>query len=274
MPHSARLPHENAPALVVLRPLTKARRMWEAGLPLTTRGVASAFPASQEPGKVLPHILLSMSLPAIRAAGGVRILAGYDVRESVRPRRLRVGRGALHPAFFCTLNYTRFTMNNTPFPTVNGPELTTATSTAACRRAFRRRSALRLPEDRTELPTMPEACAGLPEADRPEAGLATSLHADAVAARDALQRAAAGLTVYRQALAGLRQVADALLMEVCGPRDYAPPSLRPFLGDLLAANFHDLELGLRDAHDKASGQAALLCRLASELEKAGEVRHA
>lgn len=163
-------------------------------------------------------------------------------------------------------------MNNTP-STVNGPELTTATCTAAaCRRAFRRRSALRLPEDRTEQPPMPEDFASLPEADRPEA--APTLHDQAVAARDALQRAAAGLTVYRQALAGLRQVADALLMEVCGPRDYAPPSVRPFLADTLAAKFHDLGQKLTDAHDAALGQAALLSRLARELQEAGEVRHA
>lgn len=164
-------------------------------------------------------------------------------------------------------------MNNTHSPAAHGPELTPNTAAAtACRRAFRRRSALRLPEDRTEQPTMPEDFAARPEAGQPTAAPAPSLYAQAVAARDALQRAAAGLTVYRQALAGLRQVADALLMEVCGPRDYAPPSVRPFLAATLDAQFHDLEQGLRDTNDAAFGQAALLCRLARELEE--EVLHA
>lgn len=167
-------------------------------------------------------------------------------------------------------------MNNTHSPsTVNGPELTTATSTtAACRRAFRRKSALRLPEDRTELPTMPEDFASLPEADLPEAAPAPTLHDQAVAARDGLRKAASAIHTYRQALADVRQVADALLVEVCGPRDYAPPSVRPFLADTLAAKFHDLERELLNAHDAALGQATLLCRLARELQEAGEVRHA
>lgn len=273
MLHSARLTHETSPALVLLRPLTNARRMWEAGLPLTTRGVASAFSASPELEEVLPHILLSTSLPAFRAAGGVRILAGYDVRESVRPRRLRVGRGASCPAFFCALNYTRYPMTNTPSPVAYGPELTTATA-AACRRAFRRRSALRLPEDRTELPSMPEDCAALPEADQPTAAPAPTLHAQAVAARDGLRKAASAIHTYRQALADVRQVADALLPRICSDGGYASPIARPFIGDVLAAKFHDLEQQLTNAHDAALGQATLLCRLARELETAGEVRHA
>lgn len=161
-------------------------------------------------------------------------------------------------------------MTNTPSPAVNGPELTPATSTAAaCRRAFRRKSALRLPEDREEQPLMPEDCDSLPEA-----APAPTLYDQAVAARDALQRAASGLTAYRQALSDVRQVADSLLVAVCGPRDYAPPSVRPFIAGALGDKFHDLEQGLLDSHDEALGQAALLCRLARELEKAGEVRHA
>lgn len=265
MPYSSRLPHENAPALVMLRPLTKARLLGHAGLPLTLRGVASAFPAFQESGKVLPHILSSTSLPTIRVAGDVHILAGYDVRESVRPRRLRKGRGTSCPAFFVALNFARYPMTNNTPSTVNGPELTTATSTAAaCRRAFRRKSALRLPEDRTELPSLPEDFATMPEADRPEA--APTLHDQAVAARDALQRAAAGLTAYRQA------VADALLPRICGPEGNASANVRPFIADVLEAKFYDLGQQLTNAHDAALGQAALLCRLARELEK--EVRHA
>lgn len=272
---SARLPLENSPALVRLHRLTHARRMWEAGLPLTTRGVASAFSASQGPGKVLPHILLSTSLPAIRAAGGVRILAGYDVRESVRPRRLRVGRGASCPAFFCALNYTRNPMNNTHSTSTHGPELTPATSTAAaCRRAFRRRSALRLPEDREELPLMPEDCDSLPEVDQPAAAPAPSLYADALAALDGLRKAASAIHTYRQALSDVRQVGDALLPRLCSDEGYASPLARPFIGDVLDASLNDAERKLTDAHDTASAQAALLCRLARELEKAGEVRHA
>ncbi|HJA78200.1 MAG TPA: hypothetical protein H9784_01325 [Candidatus Desulfovibrio intestinavium] len=166
-------------------------------------------------------------------------------------------------------------MNNTHSPAAHGPELTTATSTtAACRRAFRRKSALRLPEDRTELPTMPEDFAALPEADQPTAPPAPTLHAQAVAALDGLRKAASAIHTYRQALADVRQLADALLVEVCGPRDYAPPSVRPFLADTLAAQFHDFGQKLTDAHDAALGQAALLCRLARELQEAGEVRHA
>ena len=155
-------------------------------------------------------------------------------------------------------------MNNTHSPsTVNGPELTTATSTAAaCRRAFRRRSALRLPED----------CASLPEADRPEA--APTLHDQAVAALDGLRNAASAIHTYRQALVEVREVADALLVEVCGPEGYASPIARPFIGDVLAAKFYDLERELLNAHDAALGQATLLCRLARELQETGEVRHA
>ena len=160
--------------------------------------------------------------------------------------------------------------NNTP-STVNGPELTTATSTAAaCRRAFRRKSALRLPEDRTELPPMPEDCASLPEADRSEA--APTLHDQAVAALDGLRKAAAGLTAYRQALADVRQVADALLPRICGPEGYASPSTKPFLWEALGASLYDVEKALTDANDKALGQASAFVRLARELEK--EVRHA
>lgn len=89
--------------------LTHAPRLRHSGFPQTTRGVASAFPASQEPEQVLPYIslLLSKLLPCIRMAGCLRILAGCNVRMSVRLRRLRVGRGALYPAFFIIPNYTR-----------------------------------------------------------------------------------------------------------------------------------------------------------------------
>lgn len=110
MPHSAVLTRENNPALVLLRRLTHGRRMWEASLPLTLRGVASAFPTSQELGEVLPHILPSKLLPGVCPTGCLRILAGYYVRESVRPRRLRKGRGASYPAFFVALNFARFPM--------------------------------------------------------------------------------------------------------------------------------------------------------------------
>lgn len=157
-------------------------------------------------------------------------------------------------------------MNNTHSTSTYGPELTTATSTAAaCRRAFRRKSALRLPEDRTEAPTMPEA-------DQPTA--APTLHDQAVAALDGLRKAAAGLTEYRQALADVWQVADALLPRICGPEGYASPSARPFIANMLEAQFHDLGQQLTNAHDAALGQAALLCRLARELETAGGVRYA
>ncbi|WP_300708605.1 hypothetical protein [uncultured Desulfovibrio sp.] len=155
--------------------------------------------------------------------------------------------------------------NNTP-STVNGPELTTATS----RRAFRRKSAFRLPEDRTELPTMPEDCASLPEADRSEA--APTLHDQAVAALDGLRKAAEGLTAYRQALGNVRQVGDSLLPRICGPGGYASPSTKPFLWEALGASLYDVEKALTDAHDKALGQASAFVRLARELEK--EVRHA
>lgn len=80
--------------------LTHGPRLRHSGVPLIKRGVASAFPASPMPGKVLPHILLSKLLPCICAAGGFRILAGCNVRMSARLRRLRLSRGALRPAFF------------------------------------------------------------------------------------------------------------------------------------------------------------------------------
>lgn len=152
-----------------------------------------------------------------------------------------------------------------PCPALN----TAGTTAAACRRVFRRKNALRLPDDRTEQPTMPEGCACLAGTDRPTAAPAPSLYAEALAARDALQRAAAGLTAYRQALKDLRRVADALLPRICGPEGYASANARPFLWDALAASLFDTEEQLTGAHDRASAQAALLCRLARELEKAG-----
>ncbi|WP_297260849.1 hypothetical protein [uncultured Desulfovibrio sp.] len=124
-----------------------------------------------------------------------------------------------------------------PCPALN----TAGTTAAACRRVFRRKNAL---------------------------------HADALAARDALQRAAAGLTAYRQALANLRRVGDALLPRICGPEGYASANARPFLWDALSAKLYDIERLLFDAHDTATGQASAFVRLARELENAGEVRHA
>ena len=156
-----------------------------------------------------------------------------------------------------------------PCPALN----TAGTTAAACRRVFRRKSALRLPGDRTELPPMPEDFACLPGADRPEAAAVPSLHADALAARDALQRAAAGLTTYRQALKDLRRVADALLPRLCGPEGYASANARPFLWDALAASLFDTEEQLTGAHDRASAQASAFVRLARELQEAREVRH-
>ena len=158
-------------------------------------------------------------------------------------------------------------MNNTNSPAVNGPELPPNT---ACRRAFRRRSALRLPEDRAEQLTMPEGSAF--RADRPTAAPAPPLHADAVAAREALHRAA-GLTAYRQSLAELRRVGYALLPRLCADEGYASPIARPFIGDVLDAALYDAEQQLTDAHDKASAQASAFVRLARELQEAREVRH-
>ena len=157
-------------------------------------------------------------------------------------------------------------MTNTHSPAVNSHELTPNTATA-CRRAFRRRSALRQPEDRAEQPPMPEDFACLAGTDRPTAAAVPSLHADALAARDALQRAAAGLTAYRQALAELRRVGYALLPRLCSDEGYASPIARPFIGEVLDAALYDAEQQLTDVHDKASAQAALLCRLAREVEE-------
>lgn len=87
-----------------------------AGGPLTLRGVARAFPASQELEKVVSHIILQFKrLPHICAADCLHILAGCNVRMSVRLRRLRKGRGALYPAFFISLNFTRPTCFFFPF---------------------------------------------------------------------------------------------------------------------------------------------------------------
>lgn len=167
-------------------------------------------------------------------------------------------------------------MNLSQSPASHGPELTTSTATstaAACRRVFRRKNALRLPDDRTEQPTMPEGSACLAGTDRPTAAAVPSLYADALAARDALQRAAAGLTTYRQALANLRRVGYALLPRLCADEGYASPIARPLIGDVLDAALYDAEQQLTDAHDKASAQASAFVRLASELQEAREVRH-
>ena len=167
-------------------------------------------------------------------------------------------------------------MNLSQSPASHGPELTTSTATstaAACRRVFRRKNALRLPGDRTEQPTMPEGSACLAGTDRPTAAAVPSLYADALAARDALQRAA-GLTAYRQALKDLRRVADAQLPRICGPEGYASANARPFLWDALAASLFDTEEQLTAAHDKASAQASAFVRLARELEPArGDAGH-
>lgn len=152
-----------------------------------------------------------------------------------------------------------------PCPALN----TAGTTAAACRRVFRRRNALRLPADRAEQPLMPEDCARLPEAARPTAAPAPSLYAEALAARDALQRAAAGLTAYRQALADLRRIADALLPRLCSDEGYASPIARPFIGGVLVAALYNAERQLTNAHDMASAQASAFVRLARELERAG-----
>lgn len=152
-----------------------------------------------------------------------------------------------------------------PCPALN----TAGTTAAACRRVFRRKNALRLPDDRTEQPTMPEGSACLTDTDRPTAFPAPSLYAEALAARDALQRAAAGLTTYKQVLADLRRIADTLLPRLCADEGYASPIARPFIGDVLDAALYDAERQLTDAHDKAGAQASAFVRLARELEKAG-----
>ena len=89
--------------------LDACRRFRHAGGPLTLRGVASAFPASQGPGKVLlTHyfFLLSKRLPHIRAAGGLHILAGHNVQY---PRGLAASRrpGSVAPCLFYSPNFER-----------------------------------------------------------------------------------------------------------------------------------------------------------------------
>ena len=85
MPYSSRLPHENAPALVVLRPLTKARRMWEAVRPLTRQGVADAF--------AVPHMVKRavFFVSASNPASGLSSGRGYLLAEHV-PRFVSLGR--------------------------------------------------------------------------------------------------------------------------------------------------------------------------------------
>lgn len=88
-----------------LRALTHTCCLGHGGVPLTSRGVTRAFPASQELEKVVSHILLSKLLPDVCPVGCFRILAGHNVRVFVRPRRLLEGRGALCPAFFYSPNF-------------------------------------------------------------------------------------------------------------------------------------------------------------------------
>lgn len=263
----------NTPALVLLHRLTNARRMWEAGLPLTRQGVADAFAVPHTVKRAV--VIVFASHPASGLSSGRGYILAEHVPMFVRLGRPCLGRGACS-VFFCalkTLKQDRYPMTNTHSPAVNGHELTPNTATAAtCRRAFRRRSALRLPEDRAEQLTMPEGSAF--RADRPTAAPAPSLYAEALAARDALQRAAAGLTAYRQSLADLRRVGYALLPRLCADEGYASPIARPFIGDVLDTPLSDAEQQLTDGLDKASAQASLLCRLAREVEKAGEVCHA
>ena len=81
--------------------LTHAPRLRHSGLPLIKRGVTRAFSASPRLEKVVSHIILLFKrLPCVCVAGCLHILAGYNVCMSVRLRRLRLSRGALHPAFF------------------------------------------------------------------------------------------------------------------------------------------------------------------------------
>ena len=60
----------------------------------TMRGFARAFPTSQEPEKSLSFCICCLRLPGYWQ-GACTYWAGYNVREAVRPRRSRIGRGAL-----------------------------------------------------------------------------------------------------------------------------------------------------------------------------------
>ena len=80
--------------------LDACRRFRHAGGPKTTRGVASAFPASQEPEQVLPHHLhfLAVQASAAYLCGGLFAHIGGVATSSIREDwRLRLSRGALQP---------------------------------------------------------------------------------------------------------------------------------------------------------------------------------
>lgn len=262
----------NTPALVVLHRLTLRGLSGMVEAPNHTRRSKRLSRIPNAGRSLAVQSAFAVKVPAWRLSGGLLSHIGGVVTSSIREDwRPCMSRGALRPRPFFIPNHTRYPMTNTHSPAVNGHELTPNTATA-CRRAFRRRSTLRLPEDRAEQPCMPAGSACL--ADRPTAAPAPSLHAEALAAREALQRAAAGLGAFRQALAELRRVGYALLPRLCADEGYASPIARPFIGDVLDAALYDAERQLTDAHDKAIGQAALLCRVAREVEKAGEVCHA
>ena len=254
--------------------LTLGCGLGQSGLPKYNEWrTANAFLLSQgeeqAPEKALLKVLHIMPLP--ESFRRVRVHIGRAQRPvSVKTRQPLVGLGSVVPCLFFYPQTMRYPVNLSQSPASHGPELTTSTATstaAACRRVFRRKNALRLPGDRTEQPPMPEDFACLAGTDRPTAAAVPSLHADALAARDALQRAAAGLTAYRQALAELRRVGYALLPRLCSDEGYASPIARPFIGEVLDAALYDAEQQLTDVHDKASAQAALLCRLAREVEE-------
>lgn len=90
--------------------LDACRRFRHAGGPLIKRGVASAFPVSPMPGKVLPHHLHFFAVQASAAylCGGLFAHIGGVATSSIREDwRLRLSRGALYPAFFFLPNQTR-----------------------------------------------------------------------------------------------------------------------------------------------------------------------
>ena len=123
MPCSARLPHENAPALVELRRLTLRglSGMVEAPNQVRRRKRLPDFPRVGR--SLAAQSAFAVKAPAGRLSGGLLAHIGRVATSRTREGwRLHLSRGALRPAFFCSLNQVRYPMFS-PSPAASRPAL-------------------------------------------------------------------------------------------------------------------------------------------------------